>query len=256
MTLDYKIADYKIKVITIENKDAKDPNGHTQVYESQLTKEGNVFKLNTPITSISATNGTKYSFQSVNCNDVITVTGMSNVKITSNRTALASFDYMANKKWSFCKAQNQGAASDEIWNITAGNTNINGLANFQLLGLDILDPDMNPSERPLIFWTSGFNTHKFIGSDAGATIRKTDELDRIYFVNSVPDGIRGSYGNELSPAQVNALKQHFKPLFDAWYNTKGLYVIRVQLQNGSLRTYLLSPDVTLTAKGGSWIQCQ
>lgn len=256
MTLDYRTADYQIKVITIENKDGKDPNGHTQVYVSRLTKEGNVFKLNTPISSIEATNGIQYSFKSVNCNDVLTVTGMSNVKIASNRTALASFDFTAGKKWSFCKAQNQGAASDEIWNATAGNTNINGLANFQLLGLDIMDPGMNPNERPLIFWTSGFKTRKFLGSNAGATIKKTDELDRVYFVNSNADGIRGPYGDEHTPAELDAMKQYFKPLFDTWYNSEGLYVIRVQLQNESLRTYLLSPDVKLTAKGGSWIQCQ
>ena len=256
MTLDYRTADYKIKVITIENRDGNDPNGHTQVYTSELTKEGNVFKLKTPITGIKATNGVQYNFLSVDCNNVVSVGGMSDVKVVSNRTALSSFDFTANKKWSFNKVQNQGAASDEIWSITAGNTNINGLSGLQLLGLDIMDPGMGANERPMIFWTSGFKTRKFLGSAAGAEIRKTEELDRIFFVNSNADGIRGPYGEEHTSAELLAIKQYFKPLFDTWYNKEGLYVASVQLPDGSVRIYLLSPDVLLTAKGGSWIQCQ
>jgi len=256
MKLDYRTADYHIKVITIENKTGNDPNGHTQVYTSSLTKEGNVFKLNTPITAIKATNGATYSFERVNCNDVITVTGMPNVKISSNSNALALFDYTANKKWSFNKVQNQGAASDEIWNLTGGGTNIGGLAGFQLLGLDLMDPGMSPNERPMIFWTSGFKTRKFLGSSAAAEIRKTEELDLIFFTNANPDGVRGPYGDEHTPTELNTLKQYFKPLFDTWFNKQGLYVIKTQKANGSWRIYLLSPDTQLTPSGGSWMECQ
>lgn len=119
-----------------------------------------------------------------------------------------------------------------------------------------MDPGMNPNERSLIFWTSGFKTRKFAGSAAGAEIRKTEDLDRIFFTNTNADGIRGPYGDEHTAAELSALKQYFKPLFDAWYNSEGLYVVRVQLPNGAPRIYLLSPDTQLTTKGGSWIQCQ
>ena len=72
------VNDLSVKVITIENKDGSDANGHTQYYESKLTKEGQIFKLDTPVEQIKSVNGATYAFKAIDCTgDAVAVDGMS-----------------------------------------------------------------------------------------------------------------------------------------------------------------------------------
>lgn len=257
LTMDYIKNDYAIQLISLENRNGKDPNGHTQYYSSKLIKEGTSFRLENPIAEIKATNGKVYSFSSLLFGETLAVQGMPNVKIASNKNALSTFDYSANKKWSFNKKQNQGGASDEIWNVTAGDVDIAGVRDFRLIGLDVFDPGMRAKERSLVFWTGpGFRTRVWIGSAEGADIRKNNELDRISFQNLNPDGLQGSFGSEHAPAEVAAMKVFFKPLFDAWYDEQGFYVAKTQGTDGKTYIYLLGRNTSLTANGGAWIKCQ
>ncbi|MCS2308912.1 hypothetical protein NXX42_23860 [Bacteroides thetaiotaomicron] len=89
------VNDLSVKVITIENKDGSDANGHTQYYESKLTKEGQIFKLDTPVEQIKSVNGATYAFKAIDCTgDAVAVDGMSNVTLTSNKGAVNDFDYV------------------------------------------------------------------------------------------------------------------------------------------------------------------
>ncbi|MFZ4860855.1 hypothetical protein ACL9RF_01585 [Sphingobacterium sp. Mn56C] len=256
LSLDYRTEDYNIKVITIENKTGNDALGHTQVYTSKLTKAGSVFTLTSPIQDIHAVSGKRYDFRSLNLNDAITITGMSDIKVHSNKNAVTLFDYTGNRKWSFNKAQNQGAASEEIWNATAGNVNIGAVQGLQLLGLDLMDPGMRAKERSMVFWTSGFRTRIWLGSTEGADIRKGQDGEQLFFTNVQPDGVHGNWGDAHSSIEINAIKQHFKALFDAWYSPEGLYVVKVPNAAGQMRILLLSPDMGLSSRGGHWIRCQ
>ena len=76
-------------------------------------------------------NGATYAFKAIDCTgDAVAVDGMSNVTLTSNKGAVNDFDYVTSGgKFTLGKAQDHGAACDEIWAGTGGQATSSGGTN-------------------------------------------------------------------------------------------------------------------------------
>lgn len=181
------VNDLSVKIITIENKDGSDANGHTQYYESKLTKEGQIFKLDTPVEQIKSVNGATYAFKAIDCTgDAVAVDGMSNVTLTSNKGAVNDFDYVTSGgKFTLGKAQDHGAACDEIWAGTGGQATSSGgtIADINAMSYDY-GWSGSPKQRPLVIWTWWFANLAFPSSEEGVSIlMNNSDKDRVLFKN-------------------------------------------------------------------------
>lgn len=255
------VNDLSIKILTIENKDGNDPNGHTQYYESALTKEGHLFKLDTPVEEIKSVNGTTYAFRAIDCSgESVVVDGMSNVSLASNKGAVNDFDYVTSGgKFVMGKAQNRGAASDEVWAGTGGQATSSGgsIADVNAMSYDF-GWSGSARQRPLVIWTWWFANLAFPSSDDGASILMNSvDKDRILFKNLSGNG-QPCGGGTLNPTEVAEINAYCKDLIDTWFNEEGLFVVRHDRQNvgDKFYIYLLCPDTDATSKGGMWIKFQ
>lgn len=256
------IADLSIKVVTIENKNGEDTKGHTQYYESKLTKEGKIFKLNTPVSELKSTNGTTYEFKAVDCSgDMVIIEGMTGVTLTSNKDAVSDFDYTARRKFSMNKKQNKGDACDEIWEET-GREFIGIPTNEMYLeGIDMIDYyKVNRATRPLTIWRNGYKNIVYPGSEEGASILMNNkDKDLILFKNISGSGIYTGMGvggqGDSTPEECAKIKIALSNLISTWFNEKGLFVVRYKANN-TLYIYLLCPDTDTTEQGGMWMKLQ
>lgn len=252
------VSNLSVKVVTLENRDGNDTNGHTQYYESKLTKDGKVFKLDTPVEGIKALDGNTYAFKAIDCSgEIVAVDGMPGVVLASNKDAVKDFDYMtAGKEFSFGKAQNKAAACDEIWEETDGEFTPGGtIADVNLMKYDW---GANPNRRLLVVWTWWFANQAWPGAEEGASILMNNEdKDRIRFKNISGKG-EACGGGAMQSNQVNDLNNYCKNLLNTWFNEKGLFVVRHNRlsQGDKFYVYLLSPDTEATSKGGMWIKAQ
>nr|WP_320058216.1 hypothetical protein [uncultured Bacteroides sp.] len=248
------MGDLSIKVLTIENKSGNDTNGHTQYYESKLTKEGKVFKLDTPVEGIKATNGTTYSFRAINCSGAaITIEGMSGVNLTSNKGAVNDFDYVTSgRKYVMAKAQSHGNACDEIWEETDGTVTSSG-ASIADVNVMNYDWGADPKQRPLVIWTWWFWNLAFPSSEVGASIMMNNQdKERILFKNI--SGTGKTCGNGVfSSSEIAEINAHCTNLLSTWFNEKGLFVVRQEIRGNSY-IYLLCPDMEATSQGGMWMK--
>ena len=253
------VNDISVKVLTIENKDGNDANGHVQYYESQLTKEGKTFKLETPVSGIKATNGTTYAVSSIDCSgDAVAIEGMPDVTLTSNKGAINDFDYVTSGgKFVMAKAQTHGAACDEIWAETDGKATASGgtIADINAMNYDF-GWTGSPRQRPLVIWTWWFANLAFPSSEEGASIlMNTQDKDRVLFKNI--SGTGQTCGNgALNATEVQDINTYCKNLLGTWFNTQGLFVIRYDRRsvNDKFYIYLLCPDMEATSKGGMWMK--
>lgn len=251
------VNDISVKVLTIENKDGNDANGHTRYYESPLTKEGKVFKLDIPVEEIKATNGTTYAFKAIDCTgEEVTVDGMADVSFTSNKGAVSDFDFVTSGgKFTMAKAQNHGAACDEIWQETDGQMTASGA---QCADINVMNYDWgaNPAQRPLAIWTWWFYNLVFPSSEPGADIlMNPEDKDRVLFKNLSGMGIPAGNG-ALSQQEIEEINVYCKNLLGTWFNEKGLFVVRCDRRSveDKFYVYLLCPDTEATPKGGMWIK--
>lgn len=255
------VNDLSVKVITIENKDGSDANGHTQYYESKLTKEGQIFKLDTPVEQIKSVNGATYAFKAIDCTgDAVAVDGMSNVTLTSNKGAVNDFDYVTSGgKFTLGKAQDHGAACDEIWAGTGGQATSSGgtIADINAMSYDY-GWSGSPKQRPLVIWTWWFANLAFPSSEEGASIlMNNSDKDRVLFKNISGSG-QTCGGGTLNATEVAEINAYCKDLIDTWFNEKGLFVVRHDRQSAGDKfyIYLLCPDTEATSKGGMWMKYQ
>ena len=253
--------EYSIKVLTIENKSGNDERGHTQYYESKLSREGNTFRLLTPIDEIKSVNGKTYFFKAIDFGAAgLELEGMPNVSVISNAGAVEDFDYVtAKKQFSFGSAQTKGAACEEIWNCTGGSFTEGGsVADINLMEYDYGWANADCTQRPLIIWTWWFVNLVWRSSEPGANIRMNDvDTDLIHFTNLSGNG-ENCGGGRMTDQQVKDLNEYAKPLLDTWFSEKGLFVARVnRLGVGDkFYIYLLSPDTNATSNGGMWMKMQ
>ena len=255
------VNDLSVKVITIENKDGSDANGHTQYYESKLTKEGQIFKLDTPVEQIKSVNGATYAFKAIDCTgDAVAVDGMSNVTLTSNKGAVNDFDYVTSGgKFTLGKAQDHGAACDEIWAGTGGQATSSGgtIADINAMSYDF-GWSGSAKQRPLVIWTWWFANLAFPSSEEGASIlMNNSDKDRVLFKNISGSG-QTCGGGTLNATEVAEINAYCKDLIDTWFNEKGLFVVRHDRQSAGDKfyIYLLCPDTEATSKGGMWMKYQ
>ena len=255
------VNDLSVKVITIENKDGSDANGHTQYYESKLTKEGQIFKLDTPVEQIKSVNGATYAFKAIDCTgDAVAVDGMSNVTLTSNKGAVNDFDYVTSGgKFTLGKAQDHGAACDEIWAGTGGQATSSGgtIADINAMSYDF-GWSGSAKQRPLVIWTWWFANLAFPSSEEGASIlMNNSDKDRVLFKNISGSG-QTCGGGTLNATEVAEISAYCKDLIDTWFNEKGLFVVRHDRQSAGDKfyIYLLCPDTEATSKGGMWMKYQ
>lgn len=256
------IADLSIKVVTIENKSGADAKGHTQYYESQLTKEGKIFKLDNPVSDIKSTNGTTYEFKAVDCSgDVTAVDGMAGVTLISNKGAVSDFDYTAKRKFSMNQKQNKGNACDEIWEETARNLIGIPSNEIYLEGIDMIDYyKVNRGTRPLTIWRNGYKNVVYPSSEEGASIMMNSrDKDLILFKNISGSGLYKGMGvggqGDSTPEECERITTALSNLLSTWFNEKGLFVVRHK-EGSTLYIYLLCPDTDATEKGGMWIKLQ
>lgn len=255
------VNDISVKVLTIENRSGNDPNGHTQYYESSLTKEGRMFRLDTPIENIKATNGQTYSFNAIDCSgSVVKIDGMPDVSLTSNANAVNDFDYVTSGgKFVLGKAQNHGAACDEIWEETDGQATSSGgmIADVNAMSYDY-GWSGSATCRPLVIWTWWFANLAFVGSNEGASLLMNNvDKDWILFQNMSGMG-ETCGGGTLNSTEVAEINAYCKSLLDTWFSEKGLFVVRYDRQSvgDHFYIYLLCPDVEATDDGGMWMKFQ
>lgn len=255
------VNDLSVKVITIENKDGNDTNGHTQYYESKLTKEGQIFKLETPVEQIKSINGNTYAFNAIDCTgDIVTVDGMPNVILISNKGAVNDFDYVTSGgKFTMGKAQNHGAACDEIWAGTDGQATSSGgtIADINVMNYDY-GWSGSPKQRPLVIWTWWYANLAFPSSEEGESILMNNfDKDRVLFKN-ISDSGQTCGGGTLNATEVAEINTYCKALIDTWFNEEGLFVVRYDRQDvgDKFYIYLLCPDTEATPKGGMWMKYQ
>lgn len=255
------VDDLSVKVLTIENRNGNDPNGHTQYYESTLTKEGRVFRLDTPIDDIKSTNGETYAFRAIDCSgSALEIEGMPGVVLLSNANAVNDFDYVTSGgKFVLGKAQNHGAACDEIWEETDGQATSSGglIADVNAMNYDY-GWSGSATRRPLVIWTWWFANLAFTGSAEGASLLMNNvDKDWILFQNGSGMGetCGGATLNSTEVAEINA---YCRNLLDTWFSEKGLFVVRYDRQNvgDHFYIYLLCPDVEATPQGGMWMKFQ
>jgi len=251
--VDYLNFDIGIKVITIEKTEDSDMYGHTKVYTSVLNKDGDVFKLETPVPEFKTmTTGDKCTIESLKYqNGTVSVNGQnaSRLTVSSNEDAVATFDDPA-IKWSCAKESvhgTKGAACQEIWDET--NSTIDGVTGANLVSVEIFanygDDNMKIS-RPLVFWVTnsrGYSTLAFPGSSPGANITKNEERDLIGFTKISSSGIVGWGG--FTQEEITAVNLKLTNLLNFWFEAEGLYVTQLQ---GYI--YLLSPT------SGMWMKLQ
>lgn len=253
------VADLSVKILTIENRNGGDMKGHTQYYESQLTKDGKVFKLDTPVSDIKSTNGTTYSFKSIDCNgEVVTVDGMSGVTFVSNKGAVNDFDYTSGRKFSMNEVQKKGDACDDIWEETSATMKGIPYADIHLEGIDMMKYDkMSSGQRPLAIWRDWYKNVIYPSSEEGANILMNNEdKDWILFKNISGSGIyaqMGYMGYDSTPAECEKITTALSNLISTWFNEKGLFVVRHKLGD-ILYMYLLCPDTDATEHGGMWMK--
>lgn len=250
-----------VKVLTIENRDGNDTNGHTQYYESELTKEGKIFKLDTPVKGIKSVNGSTYAFKAIDCSgNAVVIEGMSDVTLTSNKGAVNDFDYVTSGgKFTLGEAQGHGAACDEIWAGTGGQATSSGgsIADINAMNYDF-GWSGSARQRPLVIWTWWFANLAFPSSEEGASIlMNNQDKDRILFKNLSGTG-QTCGGATLNPTEVSEINAYCKDLIDTWFNEKGLFVVRYDRQSvgDKFYIYLLCPDTEATPKGGMWMKYQ
>lgn len=254
------ISDLSIKVVTIENKSGQDTKGHTQYYTSQLTKDGKIFKLDTPVSGIKATNGTTYESKAINCSgDVAVVEGMAGVTLISNKGAVSDFDYTAGRKFSMNKKQNKGNACDEIWEETDATLKGIPYNEMHLEGIDMMKYDkVSAGQRPLAIWRDYYKNIIYPSSEDGASILMNNrDKDWVLFKNISGSGIYAKMGwggqGDSTPAECEKMKTALSNLLSTWFNEKGLFVVRHKVNN-ALYIYLLCPDTDGTEQGGMWIK--
>ncbi len=255
------VDDLSVKVIMLENRDGKDTKGHTQYYESALTKEGKIFKLDTPVEGIKAVDGKTYAFKSIDCSgETVAVDGMSGVAFTSNKDAVRDFDYVtAGKEYSFGKAQNKADACDEIWEGTGGQVTSSGasLADFNAMKYDY-GWSGSPRQRPLVIWTWWFANLAFPSSRDGESIMMNNlDKDRILFRNISGSG-ETCGGGTLNSTEIAEINNYCRHLISTWFNEEGLFVVRHDRLGAGDKfyIYLLCPDTDATEKGGMWMKLQ
>lgn len=254
------ISDLSIKVVTLENKTGQDTKGHTQYYTSQLTKDGKIFKLDTPVSGIKATNGTTYEFKAINCSgDIAVVDGMAGVTLISNKGAVSDFDYTAGRKFSMNKKQNKGNACDEIWEETDATLKGIPYNEMHLEGIDMMKYDkVSAGQRPLAIWRDYYKNIIYPSSEDGASILMNNrDKDWVLFKNISGSGIYAKMGwggqGDSTPAECEKMKTALSNLLSTWFNEKGLFVVRHKVNN-ALYIYLLCPDTDGTEQGGMWMK--
>ena len=254
------ISDLSVKLITIENKSGSDVKGHTQYYQSQLTKDGKVFKLDTPVAGIKATNGSTYEFKAIDCaGDAVIIDGMAGVTLMSNKGAVNEFDYTANRKFSMNQKQAKGDACHEIWSETG--TDFVGIPydEMHLEGIDMMKYDkVSSAIRPLSIWRDYYKNVVYPSAEEGASIlMNSRDKDLILFKNISGSGIYAKMGfggfGDSTPAECEKIKTALSNLLSTWFNEKGLFVVRNKV-GGTLYIYLLCPDTAATEKGGMWMK--
>lgn len=253
------VSDLKIKVLTIENRTGSDAKGHVQYYESKLTKDGKIFKLDTPISGIKAVNGTVYGIKDIDCSgENVVVDGMSGVVLASNKGAVSDFDYTSGRKFSMSEKQKKGDACDEIWEET--HETLKGIPynDIHLEGIDMMRYDkMSSGRRPLSIWRDWYKNVIYPSSEEGASILMNNEdKDRILFNNISGAGIydqMGYMGYDSTPEECQKIKTALSNLLSTWFNEKGLFVVRHKTTD-NLYIYLLCPDTEATEQGGMWMK--
>lgn len=257
------ISDLSIKIITIENKSGQDTKGHTQFYKSQLTKDGKIFKLDTPVSGIKATNGATYEFKAIDCSgDVAEVDGMTGVTLISNKGAVSDFDYTAGRKFSMNQKQNKGDACDEIWRETGREFIGIPYNEMHIEGIDMIDYYKfgKNGTRPVTIWRDGYKNVVYPSSEEGAGILMNNkDKDLILFKNISGSGVYTGMGvggqGDSTPAECEKIKTALSSLLSTWFSEKGLFVVR-RTVNGTLYIYLLCPDTDATEQGGMWMKLQ
>lgn len=251
--------EYFVKVISIENKTGNDTKGHTQYYESELTRDGFVFSLVTPVSTIKATNGKTYAFNTIEFDSStldLSFDGMTDVVVTSNKDAVKGFDYTSGNKYSMNQKNDYGDACDEIWEHTGSLFDGLTYDEAHLEGIDCMRYAYDvvpPSARPLCIWRDWYKNVWLPGSEEGASIMmNSEDKDWVIFRNINPSGIdHGPLGQVSSPAEKAKMLASLKNLLDTWFNEEGLFIVRVP---NSTSFYLLCPDTEATANGGMWMK--
>ena len=162
-------------------------------------------------------------------------------------------------KFTLGKAQDHGAACDEIWAGTGGQATSSGgtIADINAMSYDY-GWSGSPKQRPLVIWTWWFANLAFPSSEEGVSIlMNNSDKDRVLFKNISGSG-QTCGGGTLNATEVAEINAYCKDLIDTWFNEKGLFVVRHDRQSAGDKfyIYLLCPDTEATSKGGMWMKYQ
>ena len=162
-------------------------------------------------------------------------------------------------KFTLGKAQDHGAACDEIWAGTGGQATSSGgtIADINAMSYDF-GWSGSAKQRPLVIWTWWFANLAFPSSEEGASIlMNNSDKDRVLFKNISGSG-QTCGGGTLNATEVAEINAYCKDLIDTLFNEKGLFVVRHDRQSAGDKfyIYLLCPDTEATSKGGMWMKYQ